>query len=335
MPTVVEMAPLLGVVATCAAFGVALATYYRHRVPVYGPKRRRPSPQRRLPDADRQQVIDVLHEPRFADLAPAEVFATLLSEGRYLCSSRTMHRILAENTEVRERRNQLRHPSYARPELLATAPNQLWSWDITKLRGPAKWTYYYLYVILDVFSRYVVGWMVAHRESSGLAKKLIAESCERQGIEPDQLTLHADRGSSMKSKVVALLLSDMGVTKTHSRPHVSNDNPYSESNFKTMKYRPDFPDRFGQIEDARGFSRDFFRWYNDDHHHGGLAFLTPADVHFGRIEDVLDRRQRALDCAYAANPERFTRGRPIAKQPPTEVWINKPIPASPDIQTHH
>jgi putative transposase len=335
MPTVVEMAPLLGVLATCAAFGVALATYYRHRAPVYGPRRQRPSPPRRLPDAERQHVLEVLHEPRFADLAPAEVFATLLGEGRYLCSSRTMHRILEENAEVRERRNQLRHPSYARPELLATAPNQLWSWDITKLRGPAKWTYYHLYVILDVFSRYVVGWMVAHRESSTLAKKLITESCARQGIEPEQLTLHADRGSSMKSKPVALLLGDLGVTKTHSRPHVSNDNPFSESAFKTMKYRPDFPDRFGQVEDARAFSRDFFRWYNDDHHHSGLAFLTPADVHFRRADNVLDVRQRALDRAFAANPERFTRGRPVTLQPPAQVWINKPLPACPDMQTGH
>ena len=335
MPTVIDLAPLLGVVATCAGFGVALATYYRHRAPVYGPKRRRPSPPRRLPDAERQEVLDVLHEPRFVDLAPAEVHATLLDEERYLCSLRTMHRILAENSEVRERRNQLRHPSYERPELLATAPNQLWSWDITKLRGPAKWTCYHLYVILDVFSRYVVGWMVAHRESNTLAKKLIAESCARQGIEPEQLTLHADRGSSMKSKPVALLLADLGVTKTHSRPHVSNDNPFSESAFKTMKYRPDFPDRFGQIEDARGFSRDFFDWYNDEHHHSGLAFLTPADVHYGRVGAVVDVRQRALDRAYEANPERFTRGRPVALQPPDKVWINKPIVEVIDAEAAH
>jgi putative transposase len=335
MRTVIEMAPLLGIVATCAAFGVALATYYRHRAPVYGPKRRRPSPPRRLPNAERQQVLKVLHEPRFVDLAPAEVFATLLSEGRHLCSLRTMHRILHENAEVRERRNQLRHPSYARPELLATAPNQLWSWDITKLRGPAKWTYYHLYVILDVLSRYVVGWMVAHRESSTLAKKLIAESCERQAIEPEQLTLHADRGSSMKSKPVALLLADLSVTKTHSRPHVSNDNPFSEAAFKTLKYRPDFPKRFGQIEDARGFCRDFFHWYNEDHHHSALAFLTPADVHLGRIDSVLDVRQQALDRAYAQNPERFTRGRPVAKRPPAQVWINKPLPAPPQLEMRH
>ena len=335
MAAVQKAAPALGVVATCAAFGVPVATYYRHRAPVHGPRRRRPSPARRLCDEERQEVLDVLHEPRFADLAPAEVFAALLAEGRYLCSLRTMHRILAENAEVRERRNQLRHPSYAKPELLATAPNQLWSWDITKLRGPATWTYYYLYVILDVFSRYVVGWMVAHRESSTLATKLIAETCRRQAIEPDQLTLHADRGSSMKSKPVAFLLSDLGVTKTHSCPHVSDDNPFSEAHFKTLKYRPDFPKRFGQIEDARSFCADFFRWYNHDHHHSGLALLTPADVHAGRVDQVVRQRQHVLDHAYAAHPERFTHGRPVVQRPACEVWINKPTAMPIDIDSAH
>jgi putative transposase len=266
----------------------------------------------------------VLHEPRFVGLALAEVYATLLDEGRRLCSVRTMHRMLAENTELRERRDQLRHPSYERPELLATAPSQLWSWDITKLAGPAKWTYYYLYVILDVFSRYVVGWMVAHRESSALAHRLIRETCRRQGIEPGQLTLHADRGSSMTSKPVAFLLADLGVTKTHSRPHVSDDNPFSEAHFKTIKYRPDFPDRFGEIEDARGFFSDFFPWYNDEHHHVGLGMLTPADVHLDRLEQRIVDRQRVLDAAFAAHPERFPQGRPLAASPPREVWINKP-----------
>jgi len=248
MSAVVEVAPSLGVAATCKAFGIPRATYYRNRTPVYGPHPRRTSPPRRLPDRERQAVLDMLHEPRFADLAPCQVFATLLEESRYLCSIRTMHRILAENAELRERRNQRRHPKYAKPELCATQPNQLWSWDITKLRGPAKWTYFYLYVILDVFSRYAVGWMVARRESAALAKKLIAETCKREGIESGQLTLHADRGSSMKSKPVAFLLADLGVTKTHSRPYVSDDNPFSEAQFKTMKYRPEFPDRFGSIE---------------------------------------------------------------------------------------
>jgi len=235
-----------------------------------------------------------------------------------------MHRILAKSAETRERRDQLRHPSYARPELLATRPNELWSWDITKLLGPSKWTYFYLYVILDVFSRYIVGWMVAHRESARLAEKLIAETCERQAIKPGQLTIHADRGSSMTSKQVALLLSDLGVTKTHSRPHVSDDNPFSEAHFKTMKYRPDFPDRFGEVEPARSFFVDFFDWYNNEHHHAGLAMLTPADVHFGRVDQRIVERQAVLDAAFALRPERFPRGRPIAVRPPREVWINKP-----------
>ena len=321
MDAVIMNAPQLGVLATCAAFGIALATYYRHRAPSYGPREKRPSPARRLPDDERKTVLDVLHAPRFADLAPAEVFATLLEEGRYLCSLRTMHRILAENSELRERRDQLRHPTYAKPELLATGPNQLWSWDITKLRGPAKWTYYHLYVILDVYSRYVVGWMVAHRESATLAKKLIAEACARQGIEPGQLTIHADRGSSMKSKPVAFLMADLGVTKTHSRPHVSDDNPFSESHFKTLKYRPDFPERFGEIEDARAFCADFFPWYNDEHHHAALGMLTPADVHYGLVEQRVAERQAVLDAAYAAHPERFAHGRPIAARPAREVWI--------------
>lgn len=324
MNAVIETAPSFGVAATCAAFDVPRATYYRNRAPVYGPKQRRPSPPRRLPDRERQDVLAVLHEPRFVDLAPAQVFATLLEEGRYLCSIRTMHRILAENAELRERRNQCRHPNYSKPELSATGPNELWSWDITKLRGPAKWTYFYLYVILDVFSRYVVGWMVAHRESAALANKLIAETCRREGIEPGQLTLHADRGSSMTSKPVALLLADLGVTKTHSRPYVSDDNPFSEAQFKTMKYRPEFPERFGSAEDARGFCRGFFPWYNHEHHHSGLALLTPADVHHGRVDQRVSERQAVLDHAFAEHPERFAHGRPIATRPTREVWINKP-----------
>lgn len=323
MDAVLEIAPRLGVGATCAAFGVPRATYYRKRAPMLGPKPRRPSPARRLGDDERRAVLDALHEPRFVDVAPAEVHAALLDEDRYLCSVRTMHRILAENAEARERRNQLRHPAYTKPELLATAPNRLWSWDITKLLGPQKWTYFYLYALLDVFSRYVVGWMVAHRESAVLAQRLIAETCARQGIEPGQLTLHADRGSSMTSKPVAFLLADLGVTKTHSRPHVSDDNPYSEAHFKTLKYRPDFPDRFGAIEDARGHCADFFDWYNNDHHHAGLAMLTPADVHFGRADERIAERQAVLDAAYAATPERFPR-RPSARRPPREAWINKP-----------
>ena len=235
-----------------------------------------------------------------------------------------MYRILNEHQEVRERRDQLRHPNYTKPELLATGPNQLWSWDITKLKGPAKWTYYYLYTILDVFSRYVPGWLIAECESATLAKQLIAESCTKQGIEPDQLTLHADRGSAMRSKTVAHLLADLGVTKTHSRPYVSNDNPYSESQFKTMKYRPDFPERFGSIQDARAWARAFFHWYNHEHHHSGLGLLTPVTVHYGQAQAVIEQRRKVLLAAYAAHPERFVRGEPKPPSLPTEVWINKP-----------
>src|SRR5881296_2302554 len=270
MQAVTEMAPRLGVTLTCAALALPRATYYRGQQPCLEPKPR-PTPVRALPPEEREQVLAVLHEPRFADLAPAEVYATLLDEDRYLCSERTFYRVLGENAEVRERRDQLRHPHYAAPQLLATRPNELWSWDITKLLGPTKWTYYYLYVLLDVFSRYVVGWLAAHRELARLAERLIAESCERQGIERGQLTVHADRGAAMTSKPVALLLADLGVTKSHSRPHVSNDNPFSESQFKTLKYRPEFPDRFGSLQDARGHGHVFFPWYNTDHRHSGLG----------------------------------------------------------------
>jgi putative transposase len=266
-----------------------------------------------------------LHEERFQDRSPAAVYATLLDEGEYLCSIRSMHRLLKQRGESRERREQLTHPSYQKPELLATAPNQLWSWDITKLLGPARWTYFYLYVILDIFSRYVTGWMVAMRESAELAKRLIEESCGKQNIPPGQLTLHADRGSSMNSKPVAFLLADLGVTKTHSRPHVSNDNPYSESQFRTLKYRPEFPDRFGCIQDSRAFSQGFFRWYNEEHRHSGLGLLTPAMVHYGQAERILQQRQAVLDVAYQLHPQRFVRSAPKPPQLPSEVWINKPV----------
>jgi putative transposase len=313
----------LGVAPACAALGLSRATYYRDLRPMHGPMARRASP-RALPAHERAAVLAVLHEPRFADLAPAEVYATLLDEGRYLCSERTMYRVLSENHEVRERREQLRHPKYAAPELLATAPNQLWSWDITKLLGPEKWSYFYLYVVLDVFSRYVVGWLVADRESSPLAEQLIADACAQQNIGAGQLTLHADRGSSMKSKQVAMLLADLGVTKTHSRPHVSDDNPYSEAHFKTLKYRPAFPVRFGSIEDARGFNGDFFRWYNNEHHHTGLGLMTPADMHFGRAEQRHANRSQVLATAQSAHPERFVSGTPVPPALPTAAWINKP-----------
>jgi putative transposase len=324
METAHEIAPRLGVSSTCLALGVSSASYYRGLH--LDPDREvvRPSPARTLPVAERTAVLEMLREPRFVDLAPAEIYAQLLDEKRYLCSERTMYRILEENHEVRERRDQLRHPHYAAPELLATGPNELWSWDITKLAGPAKWTYFYLYVILDVFSRSVVGWMVAHRESAVLAEKLIRETCSRQGIVPGQLTVHADRGSSMTSKAVALLLSDLGVTKSHSRPHVSNDNPFSEAQFKTLKYRPEFPDRFGSIEDARAFCQAFFTWYNTEHRHGGIGLLTPEDVHLGRAASRIAARAEVLALAYAAHPERFVHGLPQPATPPTTVWINPP-----------
>jgi putative transposase len=321
MQTVQEIGSRLGVASTCDAVGLSRATYYRG---IPRPELQPRTTPRALSAAERGAVLEVLHEPRFIDLSPGEVYATLLDESKYLCSERTMYRILAANCEVKERRNQARHSHYAAPELLATRPNELWSWDITKLLGPQKWTYFYLYVILDVYSRHVVGWMVAHRESAVLAERLIEETCVRQGIVRGQLTVHADRGSSMRSKVVALLLTDLGVTKTHSRPHVSNDNPYSEAQFKTLKYRPEFPERFGSIEDARAHCGDFFRWYNTEHHHSGIALLTPHDVHYGLANERLASRATVLERAHAMHPERFTRGVPIPQSVPKEVWINKP-----------
>jgi putative transposase len=258
------------------------------------------------------------------DKAPTEVYASLLDEGTYLCSVRTMYRVLAENNEVRERRNQLRHPQYKKPELLATGPNQVWSWDITKLLGPVKWTYFYLYVIMDIFSRYVVGWMLAQRESAALAKRLIKDTCLKQNIGQQQLTIHADRGSSMTSKSVALLLADLGVTKSHSRPHVSNDNPYSESQFKTLKYRPEFPKRFGSIEDARGFCQQLFHWYNNEHYHSGIGLLIPEMIHYNRAEQVISAREKVLLAAYNAHPERFVRKQPKPATIPEAAWINPP-----------
>ena len=234
-----------------------------------------------------------------------------------------MYRLLAAAHEVRERRNQLRHVA-PRPELLATRPNEVWSWDITKLLGPAKWTYYYLYVILDIFSRYVVGWMLAHAESARLAERLIAGTCATQGIHPGQLTVHADRGSSMTSKPVALLLADLGIIRTHSRPHVSNDNPFSEAQFKTLKTRPEFPNRFPSAEAARSFCQPFFTWYNTEHRHGGIGWLTPAMVHYGQVECVRTARQHVLAAAYVAHPERFVRRPPAPPVVPAAVWINPP-----------
>ncbi len=328
MTKVSEVAEQLGVAATCDSVGLSRATYYRMRRPSQPEPRKRPAPERKLTPEERQAVLDALHEPRFVDLAPAQVWAQLIEEGVYLCSIRTMHRILAENKEARERRDQLRRPRYEAPQLLATKPNELWSWDITKLLGPQKWTYYYLYVVMDVFSRYVVGWLLAERETGGLAKQLISETCERQGIEPGQLTVHSDRGSPMKSKTLAQMYADLGVTKTHSRPYVSNDNPFSESQFKTFKYRPEFPGRFGCQEHARDCSRDLLDWYNNEHHHSALALLTPHDVHYGLADQRLAERAAVLEAAYHAHPERFPHGLPKAPTLARAVWINPPKNAS-------
>ena len=322
MTAVEQVATSTGAAPACRVLGVPRASLYRGRRPA-AVARPRPAPPRALDAVERHDVLELLHT-RFIDQAPAQVQATLLDEGTYLCSTRTMYRLLDAADEVKERRDQVRRPHYAAPELLATRPNEVWSWDITKLLGPAKWTYFYLYVILDIFSRYVVGWMLAPHESAALAERLIKETCAKQGIAPGQLTLHADRGSSMRSKPVALLLADLGVTKTHSRPHVSNDNPFSEAQFKTLKYCPQFPERFGSIEDGRAFGQIFFRWYNEEHHHSGLGFLTPAVVHFDQAARVRDHRHAVLAAAYAAHPERFVKGRPQPAGLPTAVWINPP-----------
>lgn len=320
----------VGIRRACESLGVSRASVYRRRCPAVPLPPPRPRPPLALTREERERVMSELHSERFVDQAPRTVYATLLEEGVYLASVRTLYRLLAQAGASGERRAQRRHTSYVKPELLATAPNQLWSWDITKLKGPVKWNYFYLYVILDVFSRCVVGWMVAERESSQLAMRLIEHSCNKHGISPGQLTLHADRGSSMKSKPVALLLADLGVTKTHSRPYVSDDNPFSESQFKTLKYRPDFPERFGCIEDARAHCQTFFHWYNHEHRHSGIALLTPADVHTGHTEQRIQTRQATLASAYAVHPNRFKGRAPKAQRPPHEVWINKPALAAAD-----
>jgi putative transposase len=323
-----QLSSHVGKKAACEALRVPRATFYRY----HGDEglsveqnAQRTSPPLALSLEQRQTVIDILHSERFCDDAPHQIYATLLDEGHYHCSIRTMYRLLkAEHGCVKERRTHVQRPKYVKPELLATAPNQVWSWDITKLKGPVKWTYYYLYVILDIFSRYVVGWMIAYRESAALAKRLIAETCEKENIQPGQLKLHADRGSSMKSKTVAFLLADLGVTKSHSRPYVSDDNPYSESQFKTLKYRPDFPARFGSIQDARSCCQEFFPWYNQEHRHSGIALMTPAMVHYGMAEQVSSQRQAVLASAFDVHPERFVRGLPAPPSLPDAAWINKP-----------
>jgi putative transposase len=325
MPVTVSLSEMVGKKAACDAMAIPRATLYRHqgKSTVVEPHRR-PAPPLALSPVERQEILDVAHEQRFWDATPYQIYATLLDEGQYLGSVRTIYRVLSANNEVRERRKQVSRPRYQKPELLATAPNEVWSWDITKLKGPAKWNYFHLYVILDIFSRYVVGWMVAHRESATLAKRLIEETCTKQQISKKQLTLHADRGSSMKSKLVAHLLADLGITKTHNRPHVSNDNPYSESQFKTLKYSPGFPERFGSIQDAREFCQRFFPWYNTVHKHSGIGLMTPEQVHYGQAQQILEQRAVVLESAFKDHAKRFKGKMPKPFPLPKAAWINKP-----------
>jgi putative transposase len=328
-----QATPAVDIATACRALGMPRASFYRHRdrqrqrrvgPPCPPPRRPRPSPPRTLSLPERRRVLDLLHGERFVDAAPAQVYATLLDEGQYLCSVRTMYRLLAANAEVRERRQQRRHPAYSKPERLATGPNQVWSWDITKLKGPIKGTWLCLYVILDIFSRAVVGWTVADRESAVLAERLIGQTVRKQGVARDRLTLHADRGAAMTSKAVSELLADLGVARSHSRPQQSNDNPFSEAQFKTLKYHPDFPERFGSIQDARLFCRAFFAWYNTEHRHSGLGLMTPHQVHYGDTGAIRAARQAVLDEVHRRHPERFVRQPPTAPAPPAAVWINPP-----------
>jgi putative transposase len=322
-----ELGRQVGVSKACDALTVSRATLYRRRQPAPKTICRNPPP-RALSVVERDHTRQQLNSVRFADRSPYQVYASLLDEEIYLCSVRTMYRILAQNNTNRERRNQLTRPRYRKPELLATGPNQVWSWDITKLKGQETWTYYYLYVILDIFSRYVVGWMLAHREQADLAKKLIEETIEKQNVQRNQLIIHSDRGPSMTSHSVANLLGSLGVTKSLSRPHVSNDNPYSESQFKTMKYQPEFPDRFGSYEDGLSHCRQFFGWYNNEHYHSGIGLITPASLHYGLATGIIAARTGTLSLAYAARPERFVNGVPKPAQLPTAAWINPPAQSS-------
>jgi putative transposase len=330
---IAELTPLIGVRAACRATGRPQANHYRrHRqspLPVTAKRERKAQP-RALSQAERDTVRALLNHPDFADKAPATIYHELLDEGVYVASVATMYRILRAHDEVKERRRQATHPARVKPELIAEHPNRVWSWDITKLRGPAKWSTFHLYVIIDIYSRYVTGWMIADRESAALAEKLLADTIIKQRVDRDTLTIHADNGSSMASKPVAFLLADLGVTKTHSRPHVSNDNPFSEAHFKTLKYRPDFPDQFASIEDARAFCQRFFGWYNHTHRHCGIAYHTPASVHHGQHESVRAARADVLAAAYTRNPERFVRKHPQPPTLPEAAWINKPADGEKD-----
>ena len=329
MNAATSLSQVVGVQPACTAMSLPRASYYRQLKP-WGRADHRPPPPLKLSTDERERVQQTLCSERFVDQAPASIVATLLDEGVYLCAERTMYRILAEHNQLKERRRGHQHRAYTKPELLATAPNQVWSWDITKLKGPQTWSYFHLYVILDIFSRYVVGWMVADRESATLAQTLIKQTCDKQGIESDQLILHADRGPSMRSKLVAHLLADLGITKTHSRPYTSDDNPYSEAHFKTLKYRPGFPDRFGSIQDAKSYCNTFFKWYNTVHKHSGIAMLTPQAVHYQQAAHVLENRQLTLTEAFAQHPKRFKNVTPKVEQLPTAAWINQPKSIQPE-----
>jgi len=309
----------ISLAAACEALGLPRSSWYRWRQPQSeAVEKSYPTPARALSAAERENVRTVLNGERFQDCSPRQAYATLLDEEVYYCSISTMYRILQENAETKERREQRQHPVYVKPELLATGPNQLWSWDITKLKGPTKWVYYYLYVD-------VVGWMIAECESADLAEELIVESCRKQGIERGQLTLHSDRGSAMIAKTMAQMLADLGVTKTHSRPYTPNDNPFSEAQFKTMKYRPDYPNRFDNLQESLTWGRQFFPWYNNEHHHSSLGLMTPATVHYGLDVELTVKRQVTLLSAYEQHPERFVNGPPTPPQLPTAVWINPPV----------
>ncbi len=335
---ITELGPLIGVRAACRATGRAQANHYRrHRqspAPARSLRQRKTQP-RALSGVERDTVRALLNSPDFVDKAPATVYHELLDEGTYVASVSSMYRILRAHGEVKERRRQATHPARVKPELVATKPNQIWSWDITKLHGPAKWSYFYLYVIIDIYSRYTVGWMIAERESAALAEQLLADTITKQGIDRDTLSIHADNGSSMASKPVAFLLADLGVTKSHSRPHTSNDNPYSESQFRTLKYRPNFPDTFGSLYDARAFCQRFFAWYNTEHRHSGIAWHTPHNVHYGRSAAIHAVRADVLATAYTRNPERFVRKHPEPAELPAAAWINKPTEPDPADESAH
>ena len=319
-----ELAPVVGVTRACTLTGRSKATHYRaRRQPLHGPRAPRPTPDNALSPKERQAVLDVLHSPAYADLAVAQVWAMLLDDGTYLCSQSTMHRILREVGESRDRRRQRTHPAKKKPHLVAHHPLEVWSWDITKLPGWARGVFFDCYVIIDIFSRYVVGWTVAAAEDSLIAKALIDDALRRHGVGPGQLTLHADRGTSMTSKTVVQLLEDLGVTRTHSRPHVSDDNPYIESHFKTLKYCPAWPGHFDTLDDARAWCEQFFDYYNHVHRHRALGLHTPASVHYGTAQEIRAQRAATLDAAYAANPSRFSRP-PSPPKLPVVAWINEP-----------